>query len=193
MNEYLEYINEKLKGNIDLKDREIHCNLGMIHMFYIDNLCDGKLISQFIIAPFMKNNDIKPDIDSIKKDVLYSSSVESVKSKDEVLIHILSGDVVIVFDFISDVIYCEAKGFSKRSISTPITEEVIKGPREGFNEAIVDNISLIRRRIKNPDLTIESLYVGEKSNTVVIIAYIKGSAPESLIKYVKEKISKHRY
>lgn len=189
MDEYLEYINEKLKGNIDLKDREIHCNLGIIHMFYIDNLCDGKLISQFIITPFMKNNDIKPDIDSIKKDVLYNSSVESIKSKDEVLIHILSGDVVIVFDFISDVIYCEAKGFSKRSISTPITEEVIKGPREGFNEAIVDNISLIRRRIKNPDLTIESLYVGEKSNTVVIIAYLKGSAPESLIKHVKEKIS----
>lgn len=189
MNEYIEYINERLKDNVDLKDRKINCNLGTIHMFYIDNLCDAKLISQFIIEPFLNNDDIKPDIDSIKSDVLYSSSVERIKSKEETLIHILSGDVVIVFDFISDVLYCEAKGFNKRSISTPITEQVIKGPREGFTESVVDNISLIRRRIKNPDLTIESLYLGEKSNTVIILAYIKGSAPESLIKYVKEKIN----
>lgn len=188
MNEYVEYINKNLTKSIDVKHRKIHCNLGTIHMFYIDNLCDSKLISQFIITPFMKNNDIKADVDSIKEDVLYNSSVESLKSKEESLIHILSGDVVIVFDFIDDVIYCEAKGFSKRSISIPITEQVIKGPREGFNEAVVDNISLIRRKIKNPDLTIDSLYLGEESNTIVILAYIKGTAPESLIRYVKEKI-----
>ena len=189
MSEYLEYINKRLKDNIDLKDRQINCNLGIIHLFYIDNLCNAQLISQFIITPFITNENIQADINSIKKDVLFSSSVESIKSKEESLIHILSGDVVIVFDFIDDVIYCEAKGFNKRSVSTTITEQIIKGPREGFTESVVDNISLIRRRIKNPDLTIESLYVGAKSNTVVIVAYIKGSAPESLIRYVKEKVN----
>lgn len=190
MNEYLEYINSHLKDNIDLKDRQISCNLGIIHLFYIDNLCDAKIISQFIITPFITNENIQPNIDSIKKDVLFSSSVESIKSKEESLIHILSGDVVIIFDFIQDVIYCEAKGFNKRSVATPITEQVLKGPREGFTESVVDNISLIRRRIKNPNLTIESIYVGAKSNTVVIIAYIKGCAPESLIRYVKDKVNK---
>lgn len=189
MNEYLEYINQHLKDNIDLKHRQVNCNLGIIHLFYIDNLCDAKLISQFIITPFITNENIQADINSIKKDVLFSSSVESIKSKEESLIHILSGDVVIVFDFISDVIYCEAKGFNKRSVSTTVTEQIIKGPREGFTESVVDNISLIRRRIKNPDLTIESLYIGKSSNTIVILAYIKGSAPESLIRYVKEKVN----
>lgn len=189
MNEYLDYINSHLKGNIDLKDREISCNLGIIHLFYIDNLCDSKLISQFIITPFITNENIQADVNSIKKDVLFLSSVESIKSKEESLTHILSGDVVIVFDFIPDVIYCEAKGFNKRSVSTPITEQVIKGPREGFTESIVDNISLLRRRIKNPNLIIENLTVGNKSNTIVILAYIKCSAPESLIRYVKEKVN----
>lgn len=189
MNEYLEYINSHLKGNVDLKNRQINCNLGTIHLFYIDNLCDAKLISQFIITPFVTNENIQPDINTIKRDVLFSSSVENIKSKEEAIIHVLSGDVVIIFDFVSEVIYCEAKGFNKRSISTPVTEQVIKGPREGFNESIVDNVSLIRRRIKNPDLTIESLSIGEKSNTAVMIAYIKGSAPKNLINYVKERVN----
>ncbi|MDW8802033.1 spore germination protein [Clostridium sp. A1-XYC3] len=189
MDEYLEYILDKLKDNIDLNHRQVLCNKGIIHMFYIDNLCNGKLISDTIIAPFIRKENIEADIDFIKKDVIYSSSVGEIKSKDEALIHILSGDVVILFDFICDVIYCEAKGFSKRSITTPITEAVIKGPREGFNEAIVDNISLIRRKIKNPDLKIESLYVGEKSNTIVMIAYLKDVAPETLVKHIKETIN----
>lgn len=188
MNEYIDYIIERLSKSVDLKHREVLCNEGVIHLFFIDNLCDSKYVSQYIIEPFVKKDNIKPDIEIIKKDVLYSASAEDIKTKEETLIHILSGDVVIAFDFIDAVIYCEAKGFNKRSISTPITEAVIKGPREGFTETVVDNISLIRRRIKNPDLTIESLYIGEKSNTIVMMAYIKNVAPEGLIRYVKEKL-----
>ena len=63
-----------------------------------------------------------------------------------------------------------------------------KGPREGFNELFVDNIALIRRRIKNPDLKFEPIYVGEKSQTVVCVAYIKGVAPDNLINYIKGTI-----
>jgi hypothetical protein len=188
MNEYLQYIYSILGSNSDFKHRELKCNLGTINLFFIDNLCDSKFISEYIIAPFIKNNNIQANIESIKKEVLYSNSVGDIKTKEDSVTHVLSGDVVIIFDFITSVIYCEAKGFSKRSITTPETENVLKGPREGFNEAIMDNISLIRRKVKNPNLKVETQTLGYKSNTVVALLYIEGVAPCNLINYVKEKL-----
>ena len=104
------------------------------------------------------------------------------------LLHVLSGDPIVVFDDFEEIIYCEAKNFPRRGVGIPETESVLKGPREGFNELIVDNVALIRRRIKNPDLKFETLIVGEKTQTAVAITYIKGIAPEEIIKQVKETI-----
>ena len=63
---------------------------------------------------------------------------------------------MLIFSFANNAIYCEAKGYVRRGVGIPVTENVIKGPREGFTEAFVDNVSLIRRKIKNPNLKFET-------------------------------------
>ena len=55
---------------------------------------------------------------------------------------------------------------------------------------VVDNVSLIRRKIKNSDLKFEPIYVGNRSQTVVCISCIKGIAPDYLIEHVKEIVNK---
>lgn len=189
MNEkYLEYIKHKLEGNFDVKYRELKVNKGAITLIFIDNLCDSKFISQYIAAPIVNNKNIMNN-EMVKEEVLEANIVGDVKSQDDALIHILSGDVVIISNFYKEVIFCEAKGYVRRSVTIPITENVIKGPREGFTEAFVDNVSMIRRKIKNPDLKFETGFIGKKSNTAVAISYIKNVAPESLINYVKNQLN----
>lgn len=188
MNEqYVRNLKEKLKDSFDVKYREIECSQGIIYAIYIDNLCDSKFISEYIIEPLLKNNKIT-NVENIRKEVLWANNVGEVNSENETIMHILSGDLVLVFNFEKTILYCEAKGFAKRSIGIPPTEAVIKGPREGFNEVIVENIALIRRKIKNENLKFESMEFGDKSNTTVVISYIKGTAPERLVEYIKNKI-----
>ena len=103
--------------------------------------------------------------------------------------HILSGDPAVIFEDYEEIIFVETKGFPVRGVGTPETESVLKGPREGFNELIVNNVALIRRRIKNPDLKFEAVVVGEKSKTAVAICYLDGVAPKDLVENVKEKVS----
>ena len=100
--------------------------------------------------------------------------------------HVLSGDVILILKDFKEIIFCEVKNFPRRGIGIPETEAVLKGPREGFNELIVDNVALIRRRIKNPDLKFETVVLGEESQTAVAIAYIKGIAPDELVNKVKD-------
>lgn len=188
MNAYLDYVCTKLKNNSDFKKRTVNSTYGKIYILFIDNLCDSKFISQYIIAPLVNMNTKTINSDIIKNKVLYGNSIGDVKSNDDAIIHILSGDVLIIFENMSNVIFCEAKGFLKRSSEIPITETVIKGPREGFNEILNDNISMIRRRVKNSDLKIELNILGKESNTSVALVYIKSKAPIELILKLKHTL-----
>lgn len=185
----MDYIKEKLKNSYDVKYREIECELGIIFGVFIDDLCDSKFISEYIFNPLMQNKIVTMDLDYIKKEILPANSIGDINSNDEAIYHILSGDVVIIFSFANCAIYCEAKGYVRRSVGIPVTENVIKGPREGFTEAFVDNVSLIRRKIKNPDLKFETIILGSKSNTVVVVCYIEGVAPKKLVDYIRKKVS----
>ncbi|QAT39269.1 spore germination protein [Clostridium sp. JN-9] len=189
MNEdYVEFIKNTLKDNTDFKQRTLKCSCGLINLFFIDNLCDSKFISEYVIGGFLRNYYIEDDINYIEEKVLIGNSIGDVKSKEDALLHVLSGDVLIVFDFVQEKIFTEAKGYVRRSVSQPEVESVLKGPREGFTEAFVDNISLIRRKIKNKDLKFESMTYGTDTNTVIVLAYIAGTAPKTLVDGVKNEI-----
>ena len=162
MNKNLNYIKEKFKDSFDVKYREVDSSLGKATLVFIDNLCSTAFISEYIVKD---KNDI-----------------------EDAMLHLVSGDILIFVEGFEEIIYCEVKGFVRRGVGIPVTESVLKGPREGFNELFVDNIALIRRRIKNPDLKFEPIYSGDKSQTVVCIAYIKDVAPKRLVEHIKNVI-----
>ncbi len=185
----INYVKEKLKNSYDVKYREIECEVGTIFGVFIDDLCDSKFISEYIINPLIRYKITTVDLEYIKKEVLSANSIGDVKSNEDAIAHVLAGDLVLIFSFTDKSIFCEAKGYVRRGVGIPVTENVIKGPREGFTEAFVDNVSLIRRKIKNPDLKFEPLFLGNKSNTVVVISYIEGVAPKKLVDYIRKKVS----
>ncbi|MBU3113622.1 spore germination protein [Clostridium lacusfryxellense] len=185
----IDIIKEKLKNSYDVKYREMQCDMGIIHAVFIDDLCDSKFISEYIFNPLIQRKIENVDLDYIKKEVLPANIIGDVNSNEEAISHVLSGDLVLIFSFLNKSIYCEAKGYVRRSVGIPVTENVIKGPREGFTEAFVDNVSMIRRKIKNSSLKFEPLSLGSKSNTVVVICYIEGVAPKKLVDYIRKKVS----
>lgn len=194
MKEQLDFLKDKLKDSFDIKYREVETALGGATLVFIDVLCSTQFISEYIVKPLSDKLDenVKDEKDIIDK-VLNINITDFVKDNEDALNHVLSGDVVIIFNKRKKVIYCETKGYVRRGVSTPITEAVVKGPREGFTEAFVDNVTLLRRRIKNSELKFEPLYVGEDSQTVVCLSYIKGIAPDELIKNIRNKIKNLDY
>jgi spore germination protein KA len=189
MNEnILQYIKETFRNTFDVKYREIITDKGVITIVYIDNMCDSKFINEFIIKPLAENRKNMGNLLEFKKGILSINSGDVIKNKDELITNILSGNVVIISSFNHEVIYYDAKGFSKRSITTPITEAQIKGPREGFNETIADALSLVRKRVKDPNLKFENLTIGNKTRTIVVMGYIEGSAPNSLVEYIRSQL-----
>ena len=190
MKKDIEYVKKRFEGAFDVKYREIMTSLGLCTLVFIDDLCSTQFISEYIVTPLGKKDYKCWSVEDVIPNVLGIHIESYAKDVEDAILHVLSGDVVLLFNDHEKIIYCEVKGFVRRGVGIPVTESVVKGPREGFTELFVDNVSLIRRKIKNSDLKFEPIYVGNKSQTVVCISYIKGIAPDYLIDHVKEIVNK---
>lgn len=84
---------------------------------------------------------------------------------------ILSGDIAIASDFDDEIYIIKSFTDTKRNVTIPPVENVTKGPREGFNETLRDNLALIRKRIVTPDFKTEKFILGNKSNTTVVLMF----------------------
>ena len=190
----LNYIKDKMKNSFDVKYRRLQTALGMATLIFIDDLSNAELIGDNVIfslsklKPITNGESVKKKLEELIEGSIDISALGFAKDKDDAIMHILSGDPIIVFDQIEEILFVEAKGFPVRSVGTTETEAVLKGPREGFNELIVNNVALIRRRIKNSKLKFEVSTVGNESNTAVAICYLEGTAPEDLVQNVRDKV-----
>lgn len=188
----LKKIKDNFEGCFDVKYRDIKTILGDATLIFIDDLCNGSWLMEYAILPLrgfgkLKDSNITTPQDLLDK-VLDMNMTGIANDVDDAINHVLQGDAILVYDKFAEIIYCEAKNFPRRGISIPETEAVLKGPKEGFNELIVDNVALIRRKLKNPNLKFEAVILGEESNTAVAITYIKGIAPDELVNSIKDKI-----
>lgn len=121
--------------------------------------------------------------------VLSASEILVVNSFKEVLSFSMSGFAVFAVDGCSKMLAVGVQGFSFRSVSEPESEVVQRGSREGFTEALRINMTLIRRRMKSPDLIFDSLTIGTKSNTQVALCYIKGKATDSSVAELRNRLN----
>lgn len=87
--------------------------------------------------------------------------------------------------FVADV-----QGTEHRKPEEPLTEPVIRGPRDGFTETLQVNLSLIRIRLRDPNLRVEQLRVGTRSRTKVALAYHAEFAAPHVVQEVKERIGR---
>lgn len=183
--------------NKDIVIRELKLG-GSIKSFivYLEGMADRTTINNFILRPLLseKSNEIISNskdtckLDTIFNEIIETSQTKKVTSKEDVISEILSGNTGIYVDGCNSYVFNETKGFDKRGVERPQLEGVVKGPQEAFNETLRTNITLIRKIIKNNDLTTEFYPVGEKNKNLCAIMYMKGIANGETINEVKRRI-----
>ena len=111
-----------------------------------------------------------------------------ITKEEDIINGVLSGDAMVFIDGETDVIGVNVRKYETRSIAEPPTSGVIKGPREGFIESIKSNLSLIERKLRTPDLSVERLKIGRRSATDVAIVSIKGLADKKVIDEITTRL-----
>jgi hypothetical protein len=105
---------------------------------------------------------------------------------------VLSGDSVLLVDGLAVAIRLATRGWEHRTPEQPLTEPVVRGPKEGFTETLSVNLSLMRRRIQSETLRIETMVLGERSRTTVAMLYIAGVTLPSLVDEARQRLKRIR-
>ncbi len=155
---------------------------------YAESLSDKTMLGKQVVEPLQEKGCFET-IDEVIKSVTLPET-EKMSTFCDCIDKIISGDAVIIIDGLDKAISVSTKKPAARAVSEPPTASILKGPREGFVENSQTNMSLIRQRLKTPDLKYEKLTVGKQSKTTVGLVYISSIANEELIKTLRDKISK---
>ena len=117
----------------------------------------------------------------IRDRVLTSSEIVEIDTFNQLIEFSMSGFAVLAVDGYSKMLVVGIQGFSFRSVSEPSTEMVFRGSREGFTEPLRINMTLIRRRIKSPDLVFKTMTIGDISNTQICLCYLKSAVSNKIL------------
>lgn len=120
--------------------------------------------------------------------VLSAGSIRKLETMDDVYCAMLEGLSVILLDGYNEAIAANTNGGEKRSVEEPSTQTVVRGPKEGFTESIITNVSLLRNKIKSTNLRIEYKIIGRQTRTTIAVAYMKGIAENHVIQEVHRKL-----
>ncbi len=155
-------------------------------LIFINDIVNKEWAGELILKPLTAMTE--PVTEAVFDSVMLSPEKEKLDSVKAVVNSVVSGNVAVLIDGIEIGYGYGLKKFEKRSITEPPTSTVIKGPREGFVESLPTNVSMMRRRLKSPDLVFENLTVGRVTATAVSICYMRNVADKNLVNKLKSQI-----
>jgi spore germination protein KA len=191
--ENISRIKEEFGGSVDVVIRELNISGQKGALVFVDGLSDNKAISDFLLESFMDINVFPAGVDIYQyliDNAVALGAIKSIYNWNEIYDELLSGNTVVFLDGYNKALSGETKGWEKRSIAEPTTQLSIRGPKDSFTETLRTNTALLRRRIKSPNLWLESIKIGTVSQTDVAIMYIKGIANEKIVTEVKERLKR---
>lgn len=102
---------------------------------------------------------------------------------------VLSGAALMLGSpFGAEAIIIDARTYPARDTAEPEGDKVMRGARDGFVETLIFNTALIRRRIRNPALTMSYLSVGKSSKTDIAVCYMQDRADLQYVEKLKRKL-----
>jgi len=136
-----------------------------------------------------KREEILPGpLEKLLKEVIPFAEVAPINDLEEAIRETLAGPAILLLDGERQALSIDIRQYPVRSPEEPDIEKVTRGSRDGFVETMIFNITLVRRRIRDPQLRSEAIKAGRRSVTDVAIMYINDIARPELVNHIRRQI-----
>lgn len=190
-NTNLQIISDALRSeqSFDLVKRDLIIADRKAALFFIDGLLKDD-ITEKILEFFYKN--VKTE--NFKSALYFSQSavpyveVEVSAELKKVCTDVLSGISALIVEGFTEVILLDTRTYPQRSTSEPDNDKVLRGSRDGFVETLINNTALIRRRIRDTNLTVKAYSVGTQSHTDIAVIYMENKVDKKLLANLDKRL-----
>lgn len=167
-------------------DRRIRCCI-----IYTYGMTDNEMVYRSIIGPVVGNGSLEYGrniVDDLCSSVIESDNVERIEDFNDIIAAIIDGSTILLTENQCEALIINTISFETRGIEEPESEKAVRGPREGFTESLTTNLTMIRRKIKTPDLKFCLKTLGVRTRTSICICYIDGIANEKVLQELLKRL-----
>ena len=172
----------------DIKIREFTIKNQKAFILFVEGMVNTVLIDENILTPLMLFSIEHPTKDVLLNTIITHNQAVCEKEFDKIAQSVNFGDCAILVNGIETAIICDVKTWDRRSINPPVTDTVIIGPHEGFNENFKINTALVRKIVRDQNLIIENLTIGNQSKTPCAFMYMKNIVNDEFVDRLRDKI-----
>ena len=179
--------------SFDLVRRDMEIAGRQCTLLFIDGMIKDEIMEK-MLEYFLKLDisiwEDTPDMQHFSRRIIPYVEVAEEDHLDAACTAILSGNLGLFIQGFSACALIDIRTYPVRSVEEPEKDKVLRGSRDGFVETVVFNTALIRRRIRDPKLTMSIFSVGESSHTDIVVCYMEDRADLELVQRIKERIGR---
>ena len=145
-------------------------------LVYCAGMVDSAIIGDNIIRPLTaaKLSDTGKNLyETVLTEILYIHNPTAASGFQDIVEAVTSGDTALFIPQSREALILGTQGFPLRGIEEPAGESILSGPKEGFCESMVTNLSFIHRRLRTNDLKMEMRVFGSRTRTKACICYLR--------------------
>lgn len=179
-------------GSADYIERRFRLAGSGAALLTLEGMVNKQVLTQSVMNPLMDASLLEEDpvkrFDYLRDCVLSTVDQKEVTDYSEAVNFLMNGFAVFLLDGCLRALAIGVQGFQFRGVGDPQGEVMQRGSREGFVEPLQINLSMIRRRLKTPQLKFEKLILGKESNTNVCLCYLRGVVSPELLSRVRNSV-----
>ena len=185
------YMEEELRvsKNFDIIYRVMQIGNRKAVLYLVEGMTKDEILEKMLEFMFKQiPEDFPQDAHTFSKTLLPYAEIGLLDDYETIILQLLSGLTCLFIDGYDKCLMIDCRTYPARSVQEPDKDKVMRGSRDGFVETLVFNTALIRRRIRDPQLTMESMQAGERSNTDIIVCYIEDRVDGKILDNIVQKI-----
>ena len=176
------------KRNFDLKKRELIIAGKKSVLYMIDGFLRSDVLEKILEAlTGLREGEADLEKEFFEKHIPFGG-VDEESDDAAITTAVLSGRTVLMVDGFQNAFVFELRNYPQRDNAEPDRDKVLRGSRDGFTETMLFNAALIRRRIRDCDLSIEYQSIGTVSKTDIALCYLNKKIDRTMLDDVRNKI-----
>ena len=171
-----------MNNSYDLKHRILNFKGRLVHLYFLASLSNDVLISRLVEGiENREGKDLENCINMGDVEIVSTNQIQKIQKA------VLGGNSAL---FDGEITYLmDTKNFPNRAIQEPETEKSVRGAKDGFNESILNNTGLIRRRMRSPELCFHLTTMGTQNPIDIAVAYLEDKVDRQVLQQLLTRIS----
>ena len=167
-------------------------------LIYGDGLVNSDRLDAHVLRPLMLTDQLPPVgqgdtpqlLETIIRQVVPVSGIRQVNDWDSIVASLTYGDALLLVNSVPVGLILDVKGFNLRANTEPDSERILSGPREGFSEALLSNLALLRRKIRSQEMKVKYRVLGEQTRTQIAVVYMEDLINKEILQELNQRLER---